>query len=83
MLRFSTGNLGGHKSVGGGVWEARVMFGPGCRIYLGKDGSEFGSAVTPWRLVAPRVQPNRRPTHAANSCQLTPANCNAVGSLLH
>src|SRR6185436_14169373 len=29
VLRFSTGNLGDHKSVGGGVWEARVMFGRG------------------------------------------------------
>ena len=34
VLRFSTGNLGDHKSVGGGVWEARVMFGPGYRIKL-------------------------------------------------
>ena len=39
VLRFSTGNLGDHKSVGGGVWEARVMFGPGYRIYFGKDGA--------------------------------------------
>lgn len=38
VLRFSTGNLGDHKSVGGGVWEARVMFGPGYRIYFAKDG---------------------------------------------
>ena len=38
MLRFETGNLGDHKSVGNGVWEARVMFGPGYRIYFGKDG---------------------------------------------
>ena len=29
VLRFSTGNLGDHKSVGGGVWEERVMFGTG------------------------------------------------------
>jgi putative addiction module killer protein len=38
VLRFESGNLGDHKSVGRGVWEARVMFGPGYRIYLGKDG---------------------------------------------
>ena len=38
MLRFSTGNLGDHKSLGGGVWEARVMFGPGYRLYFGQDG---------------------------------------------
>ena len=41
MLRFSTGNLGDHKSVGDGVWEARVMFGPGYRIYFGKDGAQL------------------------------------------
>lgn len=27
ILRFETGNLGDHKSVGEGVWEARIMFG--------------------------------------------------------
>jgi putative addiction module killer protein len=27
--------------VGGGVWEARVMFGPGYRIYFGKDGAQL------------------------------------------
>jgi putative component of toxin-antitoxin plasmid stabilization module len=26
VLRFELGNLGDHKSVGSGVWEARVMF---------------------------------------------------------
>src|SRR3972149_9498054 len=39
VLRFETGNLGDHKSVGGGVWEARLMWGPGYRIYFGKDGN--------------------------------------------
>jgi putative component of toxin-antitoxin plasmid stabilization module len=28
VLRFSAGNLGDHKTVGRGVWEVRVMFGP-------------------------------------------------------
>lgn len=37
ILRFETGNLGDHKSVGEGVWESRLMFGPGYRIYFGKE----------------------------------------------
>jgi putative addiction module killer protein len=44
VLRFEMGNLGNlgdHKSVGSGVWEARVMFGPGYRIYFGKDGDSI------------------------------------------
>jgi putative addiction module killer protein len=38
ILRFETGNLGDHQSVGEGVWEARIMFGAGYRIYFGKEG---------------------------------------------
>ena len=41
VLRFELGNLGDHTSVGGGVWEARVMFGPGYRVYFGKDGDSI------------------------------------------
>ncbi|MGB7220797.1 MAG: type II toxin-antitoxin system RelE/ParE family toxin [Vicinamibacterales bacterium] len=41
VLRFEMGNLGDHKSVGNGVWEARVMFGPGYRIYFGRDGDSI------------------------------------------
>ena len=40
ILRFETGNLGDHKDVGGGVWEARLDFGPGYRIYFGRVGRE-------------------------------------------
>ncbi len=38
ILRFETGNLGGHKSVGEGIWEARIMLDPGYRKYFGKEG---------------------------------------------
>jgi putative addiction module killer protein len=41
VLRFEMDNLGDHKGVGSGVWEARVMFGPGYRIYFGKDGDSI------------------------------------------
>jgi putative addiction module killer protein len=41
VARFETGNLGDHKSVGGGVQEARVMFGGGYRIYFGQDGTSL------------------------------------------
>jgi putative addiction module killer protein len=39
VLRFESGNMGDHKSIGAGVWEARVAFGPGYRIYFGKVGA--------------------------------------------
>jgi len=38
ILRFETGNLGDHKQLGEGVWEARLAFGPGYRLYFGKSG---------------------------------------------
>ena len=41
ILRFETGNLGDHKQVGDGVWEARLAFGPGYRVYFGRSGREL------------------------------------------
>jgi putative addiction module killer protein len=38
VLRVESGNLGDHKSVGEGVMELRFDFGPGYRVYFGKDG---------------------------------------------
>ena len=38
VLRFENGNLGDYKSVRNGVWEVRLDFGPGYRLYFGKDG---------------------------------------------
>ena len=39
--RVELGNLGDHKSVGDGVFELRVDFGPGYRIYFGRKGDKL------------------------------------------
>lgn len=36
--RLERGNLSNIKSLGGGVMELRMDFGPGFRAYLGRDG---------------------------------------------
>jgi putative addiction module killer protein len=39
--RVRLGNLGDCKSVGGGVWELRIDYGPGYRVYFGMIGSKL------------------------------------------
>jgi putative addiction module killer protein len=36
--RLAEGNFSGVKGVGAGVFERKIEFGPGYRIYFGKDG---------------------------------------------
>jgi putative addiction module killer protein len=36
--RMGQGNLSNVKSVGGGVLEYKIDFGPGYRVYFGRDG---------------------------------------------
>jgi len=38
LARLEAGNTSALKSVGGGVHEAKIDFGPGYRVYLGFDG---------------------------------------------
>ncbi|HZR02937.1 MAG TPA: type II toxin-antitoxin system RelE/ParE family toxin [Burkholderiales bacterium] len=38
IYRLSEGNFSNVKGVGGGVFELRIDFGPGYRVYFGKDG---------------------------------------------
>jgi putative addiction module killer protein len=41
IFRFESGNLGDFKSVGEGIFEARFNFGPGYRLYFGRQGSRI------------------------------------------
>lgn len=39
--RLALGNFGDHKVCRDGVWELRVDFGPGYRIYYSRSGKEI------------------------------------------
>lgn len=41
LARIQQGNLSNSKGVGAGVYEYRIDFGPGYRIYFGKDGDRL------------------------------------------
>ena len=38
LRRMEQGNLGDSKSLGGGLRELRIDYGPGYRVYYGRDG---------------------------------------------
>jgi putative addiction module killer protein len=38
LYQLTTGNWSSVKGVGSGVFERKIDFGPGYRIYFGKDG---------------------------------------------
>jgi putative addiction module killer protein len=38
LYRIAEGNFSNVEGVGGGVFERKIDFGPGYRIYFGKDG---------------------------------------------
>ena len=41
LNRVRLGNLGVNRSVGQGVWELKIDFGPGYRVYYGEDGPKI------------------------------------------
>lgn len=41
IVRLEAGNFSNVKGVGSGVYEYRIDFGPGYRVYFGKDGDRL------------------------------------------
>jgi len=46
IARLEQGNLSNVKSVGEGVLEYRIDFGPGYRVYFGRDGEALVILLT-------------------------------------
>jgi putative addiction module killer protein len=41
LARMGQGNFSEVKPVGGGVFERRIDYGPGYRVYFGRDGGRL------------------------------------------
>lgn len=41
LVRLGMGNTSNVKSVGGGIHECKIDYGPGYRVYFGMDGKEL------------------------------------------
>lgn len=41
IYRLEAGNFSAAKGAGSGIFELRLDFGPGYRVYFGKDGEQF------------------------------------------
>jgi putative addiction module killer protein len=41
LRRIELGNFGDHRSIGDGIFELRLHFGSGYRIYYGQSGDEI------------------------------------------
>ena len=46
LVRLETGNVSGIKTVGEGVLECRIDWGPGYRVYFGRDGAALMILLT-------------------------------------
>jgi putative addiction module killer protein len=46
IVRLEQGNLSNAKGVGEGVLEYRINFGPGYRVYFGRDGETLVILLT-------------------------------------
>ena len=46
LIRMEQGNLSNCKSLGEGLWENKLVFGPGYRVYFGKSGNKIVILLT-------------------------------------
>ncbi len=63
LTRIELGNLSNVKGVGAGVQEFRIDFGPGYRLYFGKDGDRLVARTANEERtdgINPRLQGNRK-----------------------
>ena len=78
LVRVQQGNFSSVKGVGSGVYEYRIDFGPGFRIYFGKDGDQLvsSSAVEPksasnvtsnWQCLVGTITKREKPQEALNA----------------
>jgi putative addiction module killer protein len=41
VVRMEQGNFSNAKGIGGGILECRIDFGPGYRVYFGREGDKI------------------------------------------
>ncbi len=49
IRRLESGSYRDYEPVGDGVFELRLMFGPGCRVYFGEDSGQYRALAMWWR----------------------------------
>ena len=80
LTRLSVGNFSNVKGVGSGLFEFKIDFGPGYRVYFGKDGDvlvillgggtkirqqrDIDSALTNWQHFKRRKQEKDHGPHS-------------------
>jgi len=53
LLKIAYGKFSNIKSVGSGVYEYKIDYGPGYRVYFGKDGIKIYDITRRWHKEAP------------------------------